>query len=119
MPDQPNAATVKFRLTSSDVFWALGWHTMRKMWLLLPLPVLGAISIVWAVVDPNNGAVGLGSACWVFFVGAFIFVGLPYLQTRAAEKNPNFAGQMTFTAAEKGIEFVGLHSNGSIGLANG
>ncbi|MGA7241108.1 MAG: YcxB family protein [Bryobacteraceae bacterium] len=30
-------------------------------------------------------------------------------------KNPNFGGLMTFTVSEKGIDFTGEHSNGSIG----
>jgi YcxB-like protein len=30
-------------------------------------------------------------------------------------QNPNCAGQMTFTVGEKGVEFVGEHSNGSLG----
>lgn len=115
MTDLTKAVTVKFRLTSSDVFTALARHGLRRMWFLLLLPILGAASVVWAILDPNNGAVTLGPACWVFFVGAFLFGGMPYLHTRAAMKNPNFGGPMALTVSEKGIDFTGEHSNGSIG----
>jgi hypothetical protein len=30
-------------------------------------------------------------------------------------KNPNFAGPLTFTASERGIDFTGEHSSGTIG----
>jgi hypothetical protein len=114
MTNQTDAVTVKFRLTSSDVFWALVRQAIRRMWFLLLLPILGSISIVWAVVEPDNGAVTLGQACWVFFVGAFLFVGMPYLQTRATMKAPNFGGLMALTVSGQGIQFTGEHSNGSI-----
>jgi YcxB-like protein len=112
--DETDAVTVKFRLTSSDVFWALVRQAIRRMWFLLLLPILGSISIVWTVVEPNNGAVTLGQACWVFFVGAFLFGGLPYLQTRATMKAPNFGGLMILTVSGRLIQFTGEHSNGSI-----
>ncbi len=114
MTDPTNAVTVKFRLTSSDVFLAVARYTLRRMWFMLLLPIFGAVSIIWAILNPDNGAVNWG-ACWLFFVGAYLFGGMPYLQTRAAMKNPNFGGLMAFTVSEKGIDFTAEHSNGSIG----
>ena len=114
MSDQTNAVTVEFRLTTSDVFLALVRHTMRRMWFMLLLPIVGTISIVWAILDPLNAPVNLGRGCWVLFLGAFIFCGLPYLQTRAAMKSPNFGGLITFTVSDHGIEFTGEHANARI-----
>ena len=114
MTDPTNAVTVKFRLSTSDVFLALARHTMRRMWILLLLPITGTISIVWAILDPVNGAANLNRGCVVLVFGAFFFCAAPYLQTRAAMKIPNFGGLMTLTVCEQGIEFTGEHSNARI-----
>ena len=46
MADHADAVTVKFRLTNSEVFLALSGHTLRKMWFLLLLPIVGTISTI-------------------------------------------------------------------------
>lgn len=114
MTDETNAVTVKFRLTSSDVSWALARHTFRKMWFLLLLPIIGTISIVWAILDPAEPAVNLNTGCGLLLFGVVLFAGLPFIQTRAVMKTPNFSGVMTLTVSEQGIEFAGEQSNAMI-----
>lgn len=84
------------------------------MWFLLLLPIVGTISITWAILDPNNGAVSLNSGCVMLAIGAFLFGMSPYLQTRAVMKAPNFGGLMTLTVSEEGIELTGERSNARI-----
>jgi hypothetical protein len=117
MSDQTNAVTVTFRLASSDVFLALARHMMRGMWFLLPLLFLAPISAIWSIIDPANDAVSATSGSVVFLIGVLVFTGVPYLQTRALMKTPNFGGPMTLTVTEQGIGFVGEHSNANIGWA--
>jgi len=113
MADRNNSITVRFRLKSSDVFWGLARHTIRTMWFMLLLPIAGAISIVGAMFDRAGYSLTRGCICIVF--GAFLFCGLPYLQTRSIMKTPNFGGLMILSASEEGIEFTGEHSTGKIG----
>ena len=114
MRDQISSVTVTYTLTSSDVYRALMHYMVRRMWFLLPLPILGAIGTVWALADPQNGAVTVSNAGTMLLIGVFFFVVSPYLQTRAATKVPNFGVPMTLTLSERGIEFVGGHSNANI-----
>jgi hypothetical protein len=46
------------------------------MWFLLLIPVSGAASIVFALVDPAFAASGT-SGCGALGFGAFLFLGLP------------------------------------------
>src|SRR5690349_15389562 len=114
MADQSDKVAVTFRLTSSDVFSALARHTIRRMWFLLLLPILGAVSIVWAILDPAEPAVNLSTGFGLLVFGLFLFLGLPLIQARAAMKNPNFGGPMTLTVSEQGIEFTGEQSTATI-----
>lgn len=114
MTDETNAVTVQFRLTSSDVSSALARHTFRKMWFLLLLPIVGVISIVWALLDPAEPPVNLNTGFGLLFFGLVLFVGLPFIQARAVMKTPNFKGRMTLTVSEQGIEFTGEQSNAMI-----
>jgi hypothetical protein len=114
MRDQISSVTVTFTLTSSDVYGALVSHMVRRMWFLLPLPILGALGTVWAIADPQNGAVTVSNAFTMLLIGVFFFIGSPYLQTRSAMKVPNFGGPMTLTLSERGIEFTAGHSNANI-----
>jgi hypothetical protein len=86
MADESDEVTVKFRLTRSDVFSALARHTIRQMWSALLLPIIGAVSIVWAILDPAETPV----------------------------KTPNFGSSMTLAVSEQGIEFTGEYSNATI-----
>jgi YcxB-like protein len=114
MTDQTNSVTVKFRLTTSYVFLALARHTVRRMWFSLLVPIVGTITIVWAIIDPLNAPGNLSGGCELLVLGVFSFCGLPYLQTREVMKTPNLGGLITFTVSEQGIEFTGEHSNARI-----
>jgi hypothetical protein len=114
MADQPDAVTINFRLNNSDVFRAIAGQLLRKFWILLLFPIVGTISIIWALIDPNNGAASLNSGCIMLAIGAFFFGLAPYLQTRTVMKAPNFGGLMTLTVSEKGIELTAEHSNARI-----
>ena len=81
---------------------------------MLLLPIVGVVAVVWAAVDPANGAVNLNSGVIAVLVGFVLFGVLPYLQTRAVMKTPNFGGVMSLTASDQGIEFTGEHSNARI-----
>jgi hypothetical protein len=117
MTNQTDSVTVKFTLTKSDVFLALIRHTVRIMWFMLLLPIVGVISIAWATIDPANGPVNLGGGFGLLAFGALIFGVSPYLQTRTTMKNPNVGGPMTLSVSESGIEFTSEHSNGRIDWA--
>jgi hypothetical protein len=114
MTDQTKAVTIKFRLTNSDVSSALARHTFRRMWFLLLLPVIGAVSIVWALLDPGEPAVNLNTGCGLLLAGVFLFVVSPMIQARAIMKSPNCSGLMTLTVSDQGIDFTGELSNATI-----
>jgi hypothetical protein len=114
MTDEANAVTVKFTLTSSDVFWALAWNTMRKLWFLLLLPIAGVVSIVWKIRDPADSSVNLTSGSICLALGVFFFVAAPYLGALQLRKSPTFSGPVTFSASEQGIELTGEHSNAKL-----
>jgi YcxB-like protein len=114
MANKPDEVTVKFRLTRSDVFSALARHTIRHMWFLFLLPIIGAVSVVWAIVDPAEPAVNLNTGFGLFLFGLFLFLGLPLIQARSVTKTPNFGGPMTLAVSQQGIEFTGEHSNATI-----
>ncbi|MGD0301274.1 MAG: YcxB family protein [Bryobacteraceae bacterium] len=114
MADESDEVTVKFRLTRSDVFSALARHTIRQMWSALLLPIIGAVSIVWAILDPAETPVNLNAGFGLFLFGLFLFLGLPLIQTRAVMKTPNFGSPMTLAVSEQGIEFTGEYSNATI-----
>jgi YcxB-like protein len=114
MSGQTDSVTVQFRLNSSDVFRTLVRQTVRKMWLLLLMPICGLISAAWLILDPGNSAVTWSSAAVMLTISALLFVVQPYLQTAAAMKAPNFGGAMRLTLSGAGIEFAGEHSNGNL-----
>ena len=87
---------LNFHLTTADVFFALVNQMVKRMWFLLPLPVMSVVSIVWGVADPGNGV-----------VSGFFLLGAPYWQARTAMKNPNFGGTVALRFSEQGIEFTG------------
>jgi hypothetical protein len=111
MAGQTNAVMVKFRLTRSEAFSVFAWNNVRKMWYLLLVPILGAISIVWAILDPANSVVNLNGGLGCLVGGAFLFGVLPYVGTLAVMKHPNFGGVMTLTVSAAGIHLTGEHSS--------
>src|SRR5580698_486056 len=107
MIDQAEAVTVKFRLTQSEVFEALVRINIRTLWIGLLPPIIGAIAVVWAIVDPANGAVNLSSGFVCLAIGALVFGAIPYFTARMVMKAPNSGGLMTVTATGQGIEVTG------------
>jgi hypothetical protein len=100
------------------VFTVLFRQGIRKKWFALLLPLVGLFSVTRVLVAPADAAsagVNLGGALWMLGLGVFFFVGLPYLQTRAVMKNPNFGQPTSLRISEGGIEFAGKHSNAKIG----
>jgi hypothetical protein len=112
-----NSATVKFTLTSSDVFRALVADLVRRRWFALALPILGAVGVIWAIADPADPDASLPSGLVCIAIGGVLFGLLPYLQTRALMKSPSIGSAMSLTASDQGIEFVGSHSNGRVDWA--
>src|SRR4051794_4346471 len=107
MADRPDAVTVSFTLTRSELYRTFTSQLVRRMWFMLLLPIAGAVTVVLAIVNPADPSVNLNSGLIAFFVGAFLFCGVPYLQARWVMKAPNFAGEMTLTVSDDGIEFTG------------
>lgn len=115
MTDRTDAVTIKFRLSSSDVSSALARHTLRKMWFFLLLPIVGVVSIAWALLDPSEPAVNLPTGCGLLAGGLLLFVISPVAQGRALMKTPSFSGLITVAVSEQGLEVTTAHSNATLG----
>ncbi len=113
MTGQLNEISVSFQLSAKDVFAACFGRNLRRFWFLAWTPLAGVLAILIALTDPKF-AESANSGYILFAYSAFMFLLIPYLQTRGTMKNPNFQSTITIGVCESFVRVAGKHSSGQM-----
>src|ERR1035438_972404 len=93
MPDEPQAVTIRVQLSRSDLYRALVRTAFRKLWFLGVLIVAFMFVTLIASAEPRKYSDLIYGVLAAILFGACLFLGIPYIRTRAALRNPSLRSE--------------------------
>jgi len=117
MPDEPQAVTIRVQLSRSDLYRALVRTAFRKLWFLGVLIVAFMFVTLIASAEPRKYSDLIYGVLAAILFGACLCLGIPYIRTRAALRNPSLRGLSQYTFSAGGVLTERVHASGRIGWA--